>query len=122
MTSDRTHNQRWYESAPPVRADRFSHTGQGQDKRALGREKEALRAPVQAGLRAALTRCGGSAHPAPGGDAVAGRGERQAAAHASTRLLVGASWWGDRLGGPVRPPCRQSVRLGGLAQLVLLRC
>src|SRR5688500_11803072 len=120
MTADRTHNQARYEAAPPVRADRFSHTGQGQAFRALGLPKEALRAPVQAGPRAALTRYGGASYPAPEGDAVAGRGERQAALPASPRLLVGAAQGGDRLGGTVRPPGRRWVRLRGLAQLLLL--
>src|SRR4030095_12704566 len=57
-------------AAPPVRAVRWSHTSQGHGKRALGQVMEALRAAIQDGPRAALTRCARRRHPALEGDAV----------------------------------------------------
>ena len=69
----------------PVRACQFSHASQGQDKRALGRWKEALRAPFIEGPRAALTWRGGQRHPAPDGtrvrDAAYVRQPHQGGAH-----------------------------------------
>jgi hypothetical protein len=86
-----------------VRAGPVCHTGQGPGKRAMGLPKEALRAAVGSGPRAALTRCGEVGYPAPGGDAVAGRGTRQAATHDHRRQTVGAEMGkGDRFGGAVR--------------------
>src|SRR4051812_37912312 len=101
MTDDRFDNRTKYDDVPPVRASRFSHTGQGHSKRALGRAKEALRAPDRAGPRAALTRRGRWRHPAPEGDAVVGRGKRQAAAHISRPVLVDTITAGDRLSSTV---------------------
>ena len=79
---------RFGDLAPPVRARAVSHTGQGLRKRA-GLTAEALRASLCL-PRAALTRCGVARHPAPGGDAVVGRGIRQAAAATHRPRLVGA--------------------------------
>src|SRR5262245_17966239 len=45
-------------AAPPVRAVRVSHNGQGHGKRAQGQLIEAPRAPIKIGPRAALTRRG----------------------------------------------------------------
>jgi len=63
-------------SAPPGRACPFSHVCQGQDERALGQHKEALRAPFIDGPRAALTRRGADWHPHR-------RGRGRAARHTS---------------------------------------
>ena len=53
-------------SVARFRLGRAYPTGQGQDERAMGQQVEALRAPIENGPRATLTRRGEPRVPEPG--------------------------------------------------------